>query len=150
MEKLIEIYNQVNQFGRDNNFELEIIESGEIIYKMNVLGKHLATPTAAHGGMIAAMMDGVLGVAALSAVAEEGKLVSTIEFKISYYDPAFEGDTLTGRGFVDKKGNRIIFASGEIKNQHNKTVAKATGTFNAYPFEKSDVAEYIAKNERGL
>lgn len=150
MEKLIEIYNQVNQFGKDNNFELEIINSGEINYKMTVQAKHLATPTAAHGGVIAAMMDGVLGVAALSAVAEEGKLVSTIEFKISYYDPAFEGDILTGKGIVDKKGNRIIFASGEIKNQHNKTVAKATGTFNAYPFEKSDVAEYIAKNERGL
>ena len=51
MEKLIEIYNQVNQFGRDNNFELEIINSGEINYKMTVQAKHLATPTAAHGGV---------------------------------------------------------------------------------------------------
>lgn len=148
MEKLIEIYNQVNQFGKDNNFELEIINPGKINYKMAVQAKHLATPTAAHGGVIAAMMDGVLGVAALSAVAEEKKLVSTIEFKISYYDPAFEGDILTGKGIVDKKGNRIIFASGEIKNQHNKTVAKATGTFNAYPFEKSDVAEYIKNTQQ--
>ncbi|MDF1671904.1 MAG: PaaI family thioesterase [Vicingaceae bacterium] len=148
MEKLIEIYNQVNQFGKDNNFELEIINQGEIKYKMTIQAKHLATPTAAHGGVIAAMMDGVLGVAALSAVAEEGKLVSTIEFKISYYDPAFEDDILTGMGLVDKKGNRIIFASGEIKNQHNKTVAKATGTFNAYPFEKSDVAEYMKNTQQ--
>ena len=150
MEKLLEIYNQVNQFGRENNLELEIIKPGEIIYKMKVEAKHLATPTAAHGGVVAAMMDGVLGVAALSIVAEEGKLVSTVEFKISYYAPAFLGDTLIGKGTIDKKGNRIIFASGEIKNQKGDTVAKATGTFNAYPFEKSDVAEYLTKNERGL
>lgn len=148
MEKLLSIYNQVNHFGRENEMKLEITKPGEIIYNMEVKSKHLATPTTIHGGMIAAMMDGVLGVAALSAVAEEGKLVSTIEFKISYYDPAFEGDILTGKGVVDKKGNRIIFASGEIKNQHNKTVAKATGTFNAYPFEKSDVAEYMKNTQQ--
>lgn len=143
MEKLIEIYNQVNQFGKENELELEIVNSGEIVYKMEVKAKHLATPSTIHGGMIAGMMDGVLGVAALSAVAEENKLVSTIEFKISYYKPAFKGDVLYGKGLVEKKGTRIIFASGEIKNQNNEIVAKATGTFNAYPFEKSDVAEYL-------
>lgn len=147
MKKLIEIYNQVNQFGRENDLKLEIVSSGEIVYKMEVKAKHLATPTTIHGGMVAGMMDGVLGVAALSAVAEENKLVSTIEFKISYYMPAYEGDILTGKGLVEKKGNRIIFASGEIKNQKNETVAKATGTFNAYPFDKSDVAEYIKNTQ---
>jgi uncharacterized protein (TIGR00369 family) len=146
MEKLIEIYNQVNQFGKENNLDLKIIEPGCIEYRMTVEAKHLATPTSIHGGMVAALMDGVLGVAALSAVAEENKLVATIEFKISYYQPAFEGDLLIGKGLVEKKGNRIIFASGEILNQNKETVAKASGTFNAYPFEKSDVANYINNN----
>ncbi len=143
MEKLIEIYNLVNKFGKEHNFELEVIQPGEIVYKMKVEEKHLATPTTIHGGMVAAMMDGVLGVAALSTVAQERKLVATVEFKISYYKPAFLGDTLIGKGKVDKKGNRIIFAVGEIVNQNNETVAKASGTFNAYPFEKSDVAEHL-------
>jgi len=143
MEKLLKIYNQVNQFGRDNNLNLTIIEPGNISYEMEVLPKHLATPTVIHGGMVAAMMDGVLGVAALSSVAHENKLVSTIEFKVSYFKPAFLGDILTGKGKVDNKGNRIISASGEIYNQNNELIAKAMGTFNAYPFEKSDVAEFL-------
>lgn len=145
MEKLIEIYNQVNQFGREHGLELEVIAPGEIIYQMKVEQKHLATPTTIHGGMIAAMMDGVLGVAALSAVALEEKLVSTVEFKISYYQPAYLDDLLIGKGKVVKKGNRIIFAEGEIYNQNHETVAKASGTFNAYPFEKSDVAQFLKK-----
>ncbi len=148
MEKLIEIYNQVNQFGRENDMKIHVISPGEIEYRMQVQEKHLATPTTIHGGMVAAMMDGVLGVAALSAVAKDGKLVSTVEFKISYYQPAFVGDTLIGKGKIDKKGNRILFAIGEIVNQDNQTVAKATGTFNAYPFEKSDVAEYLKNIEQ--
>ena len=103
----------------------------------------MATPTTIHGGMIAAMMDAVIGVAGLSAVAQEGKLVSTVEFKISYYNPALLGDTLTGKGKVEKKGNRIIYASGEIYNQNNKIIAKALGTLNAYPIEKSDISKYL-------
>ena len=143
MEKLVEIYSQVNQFGNENGMKLTIAKPGEIIYEMEVLPKHLATPQTIHGGMIAAMMDGVLGVAGLSTVATEGKLVSTVEFKISYFNPALVGDILTGKGIVDKKGKRIIYASGEIYNQKNEIIAKAMGTLNAYPIEKSDVAKYL-------
>ncbi|PCI93193.1 MAG: hypothetical protein COB15_16795 [Flavobacteriales bacterium] len=143
MKKLLDIYNKVNLFGNENGMKLTIIEPGSISYEMKVLPKHLATPTTIHGGMVAAMMDGVIGVAGLSAVAQEGKLVSTVEFKISYYNPALVGDILTGKGIVEKKGSRIIYASGEIYNQNNKIIAKALGTLNAYPIEKSDMTEYL-------
>ncbi|MBL4594666.1 MAG: PaaI family thioesterase [Flavobacteriales bacterium] len=150
MEKLLEIYNRVNQFGKENGLELTVIKPGEITYKMEVLPKHLATPKTIHGGMIAAMMDGVIGVAALSLVAPEGRLVSTVEYKINYFKPSFLGDTLTGKGRVDNAGKRIIHTSGEIYNQHNEIIAKAMGTFNAYPIEKSDVAEYIKDTNQQL
>lgn len=125
--------------------ELTILKPGLIFYEMEVQNKHLATPTIIHGGMIAAMMDGVLGVAALSLVADENKLVSTVEYKINYFRPAQLGDLLKGEGRVDHRGKRIISCSGEIHNQHGEIVAKAMGTLNAYPFEKSDVANYQKK-----
>jgi len=150
MEKLLNIYNQVNQFGLENDLELSIIKPGEIVYKMEVVKKHLATPTAIHGGMLAAMMDGIIGVAALTAVAKENKLVSTVEFKINYFKPAFLGDQLIGKGKVDHKGNRIIHASGEIYNQKNELIAKAMGTLNAYPFEKSDISQYLKDTNQYL
>jgi len=93
--------------------------------------------------MLAAMMDGVLGVAALSLSASENKLVSTVEFKINYFKPVHLSDNLTGYGRVDHKGKRIIISSGEIYNQNKELVAKGMGTFNAYPFDKSDVAEFL-------
>lgn len=145
MEDLLNLYHQVNNFGRDNHFELKIIDEGLIHYEMVIEKKHLATPTAAHGGVIAAFMDAVIGVAALSSIHKEGKLCSTIEFKISYYQPAYLGDKLKGIGKVEKKGKRIIFTSGEIYNQKNEIVAKAIGTLNAYPFEKSDMTNFITK-----
>ena len=81
---LIEIYHKTNHFGNENGMKLTIIEPGHIEYRMEILKKHLATQKAAHGGVMAAFMDGVLGVAALSEVKDEGKLVATVEFKINY------------------------------------------------------------------
>ena len=144
MEGLIDIYHKVNHFGRENGMKLTIVNPGEIIYEMEVLEKHLATKTTIHGGMVAAMMDGVLGVAALTDVVNQKKLVATVEFKINYFKPAYLGDKLKGLGRVDFRGNRIIATSGEIYNQNNELVAKAMGTFNAYPVEKSDIFELIS------
>jgi len=141
MNHLIEIYHQVNNFGRENNMKLTVVKPGEIIYEMEVLQKHLATVNTIHGGMIAALMDGVIGVAALSLVAQDKKLVSTVEFKLNYFKPAYLGDVLKGYGRVDNAGKRIISTSGEIFNQKGEMVAKAMGTFNAYPFDKSDIAK---------
>ena len=139
MQQLIEIYNQVNNFGKENNMKLTVVKPGEIIYEMAVLEKHLATVKTIHGGMIAAMMDGVIGVAALSLVADENKLVSTVEYKLNYFKPAYLGDILKGFGRVDFAGKRIISSSGEIYNQHGDMIAKGMGTFNSYPLRKSDI-----------
>jgi uncharacterized protein (TIGR00369 family) len=136
MEKLLELYNKMNNFGRLINMTIEEVEHGEVRYALPITDELLATPTAAHGGAIAAFMDSIIGVAALSAVAHENKIVSTVEFKINYLKPAVMGDQLLGIGKVIQQGKRIIISQGEIFNQNNELLAIATGTLNAYPAEK--------------
>jgi uncharacterized protein (TIGR00369 family) len=144
-EELLRIYQLINKYGEANEMSLKIIEPGWIEYRMEIKEQHLATPFAAHGGAVAGLMDGILGVAALSLTASEGKLVSTIEFKINFLKPVFKGDKLLGTGKVLEKGKRIIITNGSIvaENRENAKVAIATGTFNSYPFEKSGIAEYL-------
>jgi uncharacterized protein (TIGR00369 family) len=134
---LIDIYQQTNQFGRFNDMELLSFGNGKCEYKLEVKAHHLATPKTAHGGLIAGYMDGIMGVSALTMSAKNLCLVSTVEFKINYIKPAFKGDILTGKGSIISAGKRIIIAQGEIFNQNNELVAIATGTFNAYPYQKS-------------
>ena len=136
---LVEQYDAANHFGRTLGMEYKIIEPGHIHYKLTVKPEHLATPMAAHGGVISALMDGLLGVAALSSVYEEKKVVSTIEFKINFMAPALLDDELLGIAKVEQKGNRLIIVSGEITcpKRDNVIIAKALGTFNAYPAEKA-------------
>jgi uncharacterized protein (TIGR00369 family) len=137
-ELLIKIYQQTNEFGKLHGMELQKFEADEIVYKLEVKKEHLATPTTAHGGLIAGYMDGVLGLAALYASSENACLVSTVEFKINYLKPARLGDVLIGKGTIISNGKRIIITQGEIFNEAtNEKIAIGTGTFNAYPYEKS-------------
>ena len=133
MKNALDLYNEVNQFGKLIGMDFKVLSESQIEYKMKIKKEHLATPTVAHGGLIAGFMDAVLGVAALNAVAAEHKLVATLEFKITYFAPAKENDDLIGIGTVLKKGKRIVFAEAEIKNQHQELIAKGSGTFTSYP-----------------
>lgn len=135
---LIKIYQETNEFGKFHGMNLIKFEADEIRYTLEVKKEHLATPTTAHGGLLAAYMDGVLGLAALYASSENANLVSTVEFKINYLKPVRLGDVLIGRGTVISNGKRIIIAQGEIVNEKTgEKVAIGTGTFNSYPYEKS-------------
>ncbi len=140
MEKWMEMiqhYNHINKYGADNDMKLEILEPGHIIYKMVILDKHLSSPNTCHGGVIAGLMDSVIGTAALSKAFEEDNLVSTVEFKINYLQPVNLGDVLVGEGKIDFKGKSTIVSSGRIfKEGNNKLVAVAIGTFNVYPLSK--------------
>ena len=137
-EILINIYQQTNQFGKYTGMELTRFEADGISYRLEVKPEHLATPTTAHGGLIAGFMDGILGLAALYVSSENANLVSTVEFKINFLSPVRLGDVLIGEGKVVSKGKRIIVTEGKIYKEANKeAVAIATGTFNAYPYQKS-------------
>ena len=138
---LIKTYQETNQFGKHVGMELTKFEADGIAYRLVIDSKHLATPTTAHGGIIAGYMDGILGLAALYVSSENAHLVSTVEFKINFLAPVRIGDVLIGEGKVISKGKRIIVAEGRIfKEKTSEMVAIATGTFNAYPYQKSGMS----------
>lgn len=134
---VIQFYNQHNEFGRTLGMTYELLEPGKVIYKMTVNTPILAHPAAAHGGSLSAMMDAILGVAALSMVCEENKLVSTVELSTNFLRPALKGDELTGTAEMIHKGKTLLYFEGKIMNQRNEIIVAGKGTFNAYPIEKA-------------
>jgi uncharacterized protein (TIGR00369 family) len=138
MHPIIEKYIAFNNFGKHLGLHFTILEPGVVNHTLIITPEHLATPHTAHGGVLAAMMDAVLGVAALSLVCNDNNIVSTVEFKLNYLNPCLLGDELSGEAFIEQAGKRIIIVSGTIKSvNRNKIIAKAIGTFNAYPAIKA-------------
>lgn len=141
MNPILAKYNAVNAFGKLIGLKLKVIEPGCVEYKMTITEDHLSNPFAAHGGAVSALMDGILGVAALSDAVEEKKLVSTVEFKINYFAPVEKGDELIGQGKVVFKGNRLYYTEGKIHctNKSDLLVCSGSGTFNSYPANKNEL-----------
>lgn len=138
MDNFFEIFKQINQFDRYNNFAFEIHSPGLITYRMSVEEKHLSSPPTAHGGSIAGFMDCVLGLAALSLSVTQSQLTSTVEFKMNFIKPVQLGDVLVGTGKVVHAGKSLIISSGEIKC-NDKLIAMGQGTFNLYPMSKKEL-----------
>ena len=131
---LIEKYISHNHFGKLLGMDFKVVSDGHLEYFITITKNHLATPTAAHGGLIAALIDGALGVAALSSVYKENKVISTVEYKTNFLNPALLNDELKAVAKVEQKGKRIIVVSCDVfaTNRNNTLIAKALGTFNAY------------------
>ncbi len=136
LQKFEHHFKAMNHFDRDHGLLFTIHSPGAITYEITVLEKHLSSPGVAHGAMIAAFMDCVLGLSALSLALTEGNLTSTVEFKLNFIRPARLGDKLIGTGHIDYKGKSLIIASGDIKLTTGELIAKGLGTFNTYPLEK--------------
>jgi uncharacterized protein (TIGR00369 family) len=136
-EKVLNMYKASNNYGAFLEMDLEVLKEGEVKYTLEIKEKHLATPIAAHGGVVAGLIDGTLGVAALSVTGKSGNVVSTVELQVNFLKPVVLGDQLVAIGKVISAGKRLLYAEASVTNQKGVLVAKASGTFNAYPVEKA-------------
>lgn len=131
MSDIIENYIKNNLFGQHLGMHFKILEPGHIEYFLNPQKNLEAILGMTHGGAIAGFMDGILGVAALSQVEGDNKLVATIEFKINYLKPVLTNEPLLGIGKVIHQGKSALVVEGKIMCGNDIKVC-AIGTFKAY------------------
>jgi uncharacterized protein (TIGR00369 family) len=132
---IIDKYIESNEFGRLLGIDFTIQEPGICFSKILVNSEHSAIPKVAHGGFTAALMDATMGVGALSLVCREMKVVSTIEIKISFFNPVLINTIVSCKSYCVRQGKSILFMEGELRDESNRILAKGSGSFNAYPAE---------------
>jgi len=77
------------------------------------------------GGILAAMLDNVMGPAGFSAA--EGKAFSTIQMSLTYQGAVKPGEIVIGEANVVKKGKTLMLVDGELFREHDrKLLARAT------------------------
>ena len=134
---LIEDYISNNNYGRLLGMNFTILEDGVVHYFRSISEEHLATPTSAHGGCIASLLDATMGVGALSLVAAKNQVVATVEMKINFLKGAVLNDQLLATSKLVKNGNKIIIMFAEIRNQKDEILAVSSGTFMPYDAKKA-------------
>ncbi len=83
-----------------------------------------------HGGAIYSLADNGMGAAVYSRL-DEQESCATIEIKIVYIAPVFEGVVDCETRIVNK-GRRVAILESEIRNGE-KLIAKALGSFAIFP-----------------
>ena len=113
-------------------------DDAQPIVRVDIDDRHLRSHNIAHGGIVCTVLDTAMGAVAYtahsarlretSANAEEVELV-TSQLTIHFLRPAWNGETLIGRGHIIHHGSKTIVVRGEVETAAGKPIAAGSGTF---------------------
>lgn len=106
----------------------EMVRDGERAHATIDIGPVHHNPNGvAHGAVIVALIDTVMGAAAMSAV-PEGSFCATIELHTRFLRPVMEG-RVVAEAAVISAGRRVVHLEAKATGADGKLVASATGSF---------------------
>lgn len=85
-----------------------------IVLGMRVIEPHLNTQSVCHGGMLATVADGALGIAVALAV-ERRKAYVTVSLTADFLSSAKLGDWLEAHVQLTRQGKRLVYASCDLR-----------------------------------
>ena len=93
-----------------------------------VEARHLNLNGVVHGGVYATILDTAMGGAVVS-VLGRGETTATTSLYVEFLRAAREGETLTARGEVLRRGRHLAFAEGNLFDGQQRRLSQARGTW---------------------
>ncbi|HYB79824.1 MAG TPA: PaaI family thioesterase, partial [Thermoplasmata archaeon] len=125
-------------FHHEVGFKIDTERSGRGICTVTgqVERRHLNINAVVHGGVYATILDTAMGAAVVS-VLGEGETTATTSLYVEFLRAAREGDTLTARGEVLRRGRHFAFAEGDLYGEDGRRLSQARGTWYIWSREGS-------------
>lgn len=115
-------------FAGDLGIEFVSAEAGRSQLTIEVAKRHLNGAEAVHGGVIMTLLDVAMALAGRSVEPAASSMV-TIEMKTSFMQAAAPQSRLTAAGLCVHCGRTTAFCEAEVRDQRNRLLARASGTF---------------------
>lgn len=112
-------------------------DKGRVVAEFTPGDEHQGYPGVVHGGIVAALLDEVLGRVAIAAE----RWMVTARINIRFRRPIPLGETLTVMGEELGWKKRLLEAQGQIRLANGQIGAEATGTFIEIPPEQVEGME---------
>jgi uncharacterized protein (TIGR00369 family) len=111
-------------------FRIDTARSGHGICTVTgkVEPRHLNLNQVVHGGVYATILDTAMGASVVSVLAE-GETTATASMYVEFLRAAREGDTLTARGEVLRRGRHLAFVEGNLTDAVGHRLSQARGTW---------------------
>jgi len=130
-------------FSRLIGLEMDSLAGGRCTAHLEVRDQHFNRGGVLHGGVLASVLDTVMGGAVVSTLSEN-EWTATVQLNVEYMEQVERG-RIESEGRVMRRGRRIAFVEGEA-NEGARRVAKATGIWYVWP--KSPEALEAVKKKR--
>jgi uncharacterized protein (TIGR00369 family) len=114
---------------------IKSVQSGYSEVEMEMTGDHANTMGTLHGGIYCALADTAMGVA-FATMLGEGETLTTLELKINYLKPVWNGKVVA-KGKVVKKGRMTGLVECDVLDENAQLVARASSTFMAISGEQA-------------
>ncbi len=109
---------------------------GDVGLELDLVDDHMNSWQMAHGGVIMSMLDIVMGMSAKTLDAASSG-AATVELKTNFLKVAI--GRVVARGLAQRAGRSLVFVEGELRNDVQILLARATGSFKLrYPQKESD------------
>ncbi len=106
---------------------IEVVEVGEFyaVLECRVRREYLNKLGTVHGGLIAALIDLAMGVAANW----DGNVRFALHISVDFLSPGYEGETLRAVARKSGGGRRVVFLEVEVRSvgDEERVVARASG-----------------------
>jgi acyl-CoA thioesterase len=90
--------------------------------------RHLNINGVVHGGVYATILDTAMGASVVSILAP-GETTATTSLYVEFLRAAREGETLTARGKILRRGRHIAFVEGELTGSPGERLSQGHGTW---------------------
>ncbi len=107
-------------------FHLIEVEPGEAVIELEARDHHFNPMGTLHGGVLATIADTSMGIAHGSLL-EEGESSTTIEMKINFLRPFWDGK-LRAAGKSIKHGRTLTYLESEVHDGDGALIARASST----------------------
>ena len=129
--------------GRENSASLKMdfyrVSPSEVEAGYAVPEEYQGYPGIVHGGVIAAMLDEVIGRVFMQG--DHPRFMVTAKLEIHYRKPVPLEQPLKIIGHRGKDNGRVAYASGEILDQQGNVLAEAEGVYVNVPEQVSSGAD---------
>ncbi len=89
------------------------------------------------GGFVAGWIDSAMAHAVMAQT--DGTLSpATLEIKVTYFRAAIKGTRVRATGWIEKLGRHIAFLEGEVLNEKDEVIARATSTAQLMPSRREE------------
>ena len=101
-------------------------ESGRAVVQLTAGPQHANPMGTLHGGVLCDIADAAMGVA-FSSVLDPAESFTTVEFKINFFRPVWNGE-LFAEAHIVQRGKTVGYLECAVKDDTGRLIAKASST----------------------